>query len=142
MLRTWLALACLALAGTSCSDTGASCTEVGCSNEAVVTYPPGLLSGPYNLTLQGSGESETYACGDPQTAAELPPEVDCNAAGFELTDSDFGARSTVTVTITDMDQNEIAGPVEVVLQAVETVQPNGPDCEPTCFVRNGRLMTN
>jgi len=140
MLRTWLALACLALGGTSCSDTGASCTEVGCSNEAVVTYPGGLVSGPYNLTLQNSGQSETYACNDPQTAAELPPEVDCNAGGFELADSEFGARSTVTVTITDPDENVIAGPTEVVLQAVETLQPNGPDCEPSCVIRHGRLM--
>ena len=142
MLRTWLALASLVLGGTSCSDTAASCTEVGCSNEAVVTYPGGLVAGPYNLTLRNGGQSETYACGDPQTAAELPPEVDCNAGGFELTDSEFGARSTVTVTITDPDEDVIAGPVEVVLQAVETLQPNGPDCEPTCVVRNGRLITN
>jgi len=142
MLRFWLAFACLALGGTSCSDTGASCTEVGCSNEAVVTFPGGLVSGPYNLTLQNSGGSETYACNDPQTAAELPPEVDCNAGGFELTDSDFGSRSTVTVTLTDADENLIAGPAEVVLQAVETLQPNGPDCDPTCVIRNGRLLVN
>lgn len=142
MVRTWLALACLALGGISCSAAGGSCTEVGCSNEAVVTYPGGLVSGPYNLTLQNGGGSETYVCNDPQTAAELPPEVDCNGSGFELTDSDFGSRSTVTVTITDLDENVLAGPAEVVLQAVETLQPNGPDCEPTCVVRNGRLIVN
>lgn len=143
MLRTWFALACIVLSGASCSDAGGgSCTEVGCTNEAVVTFPGGLVSGPYNLTLQNGGQSETYGCNDPQTAAELPAEVDCNGAGFELTNSDFGVRSTVTVTITDVDENPIAGPIEVVLEAVETVQPNGPDCDPTCFVRNGRLIVN
>ncbi len=139
MLRTFAALACLTVIASSCSDT-ASCTEVDCNNEAVVTYPAGLVSGPYNLTLQTGGDMETYACNDPQTAADLPPEVDCDGAGFELTDSPFGLRSTVTVTLTDPDENLIAGPLEVVLQAVETVQPNGPDCEPTCVIRNGRLM--
>ena len=138
MLRPLAALACLSLFVPSCAGADA-CTEVGCTNEAVVTYPTGLVSGPYNLTLRNGSDMETYACNDPQTAADLPPEVDCDAAGFELVDSPYGLRSTVTVTITDADENLIAGPVEVILQAVETVQPNGPDCEPTCFIRNGRL---
>ncbi len=139
MLRSFATMACLALFASSCDDS-AACTEVDCNNEAVVTYPAGLVSGPYNLTLSVGGDSETYACNDPQTAAELPPEIDCDGAGFELTDSPFGLRSTVMVTITDADENLIAGPTEVVLQAVETVQPNGPDCEPTCVIRNGRVL--
>ncbi len=117
------------------------CTEVGCSNEAVVTFPSGLVRGPFTLTLSQGSEMESYACNDPQTAAELPPEVvRCDAAGFELIDSSFAARSSVTVTLADPDGNLIAGPTEVVLSSVETLQPNGPDCEPTCIIRNGRLI--
>ena len=138
MLRPLAALACLNLFVPSCVSTDA-CTDVGCSNEAVVTFPTGLVSGPYNLTLRQGSDMETYACNDPQTAADLPPEVECDGGGFELVDSPFGLRSAVTVTITDPDETLIAGPVEVLLQAVDTVQPNGPDCEPTCVIRNGRL---
>ena len=138
MLRPLAALACLALFVPSCDGTSA-CSEADCNNEAVVTFPAGLVSGPYNLTLSNGSDTETFACNDPQTAAELPPEIDCNSSGFELTDSDFGLRSTVTITITDPDEELIAGPTEVVLQAVETLTPNGPDCDPTCIIRNGRL---
>jgi hypothetical protein len=139
MLRLAAALSCALLCASSCSASGGGCTEIDCNNEAVVTYPAGLVSGPYSLTLRNGSDMETFACNDPQTAAELPPEIRCNASGFELTDSPLGARSTVTVTIVDDEDNLVVGPVEVILQAVETVTPNGPDCEPTCFVRNGRL---
>ena len=138
MLRPYAALACLCLLVTSCADTGA-CTEIDCTNEAVVTFPGGLVSGPYTLTLSNGSESESFACNDPDTFTDLPPEVECNSGGFELFDSPFGLRSSVTVTITDADENLLPGPTNVVLQAVETVQPNGPDCEPTCVIRNGRL---
>lgn len=138
MLRPLAALACLCLCVPSCAGADA-CTEADCNNEAVVTYPAALVSGPYNLTLRNGSEMETFACNDPQTAAELPPEIDCDADGFELVDSPFGLRSTVTVTITDADENLIAGPTEVRLNAVDEVQPNGPDCEPTCIIRNGAL---
>lgn len=140
MLRLAATLTCLLLCSSSCAGGDGTCTDAGCANEAVVTYPAGLVSGPYTLTLRNGGDTETYACNDPQTAADLPADITCNASGFELVDSPFGIRSTVTVTITDDEENLIAGPTEVVLQAVETVQPNGPDCEPTCFIRNGRLM--
>ncbi len=139
MLRPLLCLALLMTPG--CAAGGLECTEVDCNNEAVVTYPSGLVSGPYSLTLSQGGEMETFACNDPETAADLPAEVTrCDASGFELIDSRFGVRSTVTVTLADPDGNLIAGPTEVVLSAVETLQPNGPDCEPTCIIRNGRFM--
>ncbi len=137
MLRL-LAAASVSLLLVSCDDS-AACTEVGCENEAVVTLPAGLVAGPYELTLSNGSDSETYICNDQTRAPENPEGVSCDAAGFELIGSVFAARSSVFVTIVDEAGDVLVERNEVTLQAVETVQPNGPDCEPTCVVRNGRL---
>ncbi|MEM6292962.1 MAG: hypothetical protein AAGA54_16930 [Myxococcota bacterium] len=138
MLRL-LAVASVSLLLVSCDDTTA-CTEVGCENEAVVTFPAGLITGPYELTLSNGSQMETYICNDQSRAPENPEGVSCDAAGFELVGSVFAARSSVFVTIISETGDALLERREVTLQAVETVQPNGPDCEPTCVVRNGRVQ--
>lgn len=143
MTRAWirsaLLLPMLSVAPWGCGGDNA-CTLVGCDNEAVVTFPAGIVSGPYMLLLNNGSDQAEYGCVDPSIAAENPQGVTCNETGFQLVGTPFAARSSVSVTLATVDGDVIAGPIDVTLQAIETVQPNGPDCEPTCVIRNGRLM--
>jgi hypothetical protein len=124
--------------------TSSECTEVDCNDEAVVTYPAGLVSGAYDLILASEGAMLGARCLDP-TAPETmdnPSGVSCDAMGFELTgDEALANRRTVQVTIIDVMSGEtLAEGVEVILNAVDEDQPNGPGCPPTCYIRNGRLL--
>ncbi len=137
MIRRVCALVAALLPG--CGDSE-SCTEIDCDDEAVVTYPTGLVEGAYELTLSNGGTTETFFCNDPERTPENPPGISCDQNGFTLDGSDFAARSSVTVTIVDENEDVVVERSEVTLQAIETLQPNGPGCDPTCVIRNGRLL--
>lgn len=128
-------------AALSCSSS--DCTELDCDHEAVVTFPAGLVSGPYNLTLSTGGASQTARCNDP-TAPETndnPEGLRCDLAGFTLEGHSFANERTLRVTIDNVaDSMILAEDVEVRLEAVEELYPNGEDCDPICFVRNGQLL--
>lgn len=136
----WAAVCGVVLA-TGCAGSG-QCTEATCEHEAVVTYPAGLLSGPYDLTLSFAGLPElTSRCSDPGAPelADNPEGVTCDLAGFQLTGEIAGQR-TVSVQLLDVPSGEvIVAGSEVRLEAVGESRPNGPDCDPVCFVRNGSL---
>jgi len=107
-----------------------------------VTFPAGLLTAPYDLTLTpADGPPLSARCSDPG-APELADNAEgltCSATGFELVGDAARSRS-VRVTVTDADTGDVLiDGVEVRLDAVDEVQPNGPGCPPTCFVRNGQL---
>ncbi len=127
----------------SCGGT-AACTEAGCDHQAVVTYPSGLVTAAYDLTLSfASGPALSARCADPGAPelADNPEEVSCDLAGFELLGEPAGQR-TVSVQITDTASGDaILAGVEVRLEAVDELRPNGPGCEPVCFVRNGQVST-
>lgn len=124
-----------------CSGSG-QCTEATCEHEAVVTYPAALLTGPYDLTLSFPGlPTLTSRCADPGAPelADNPEGVTCDLAGFQLS-GDIAGQRTVSVQLVDvaLDEVIVAGS-EVRLEAVGESRPNGPDCDPVCFVRNGSL---
>lgn len=133
------ALGVLVLLGGCASD---DCTELGCDNEATVTYPAGFVDGPYDLVLEGEFGSLQARCNDPTSpeAADNPPEVECDAASFRLVGHDLANARTLRVTIIDDVGNELAAGREVILNVVEESQPNGEGCPPICFVRTGRLL--
>lgn len=121
-----------------------ACTQLGCESEAVVTYAidlfPGEISGPYELVLEGEGETATARCLDPAApeTADNPAGLSCDAQGFSLVGHPLANERELVVTIALLETDEtVTGPVR--LEAVEEVTPNGPDCPPLCVVRNGQL---
>ena len=119
-----------------------SCTEAGCDHMATVTLPSGALSGAYDLLLEFEGMDTLSArCSDPAApeTADNPEGLACDGNTFTLEGTEAAAR-TVFVTITDPDTGDVLIPrTEVRLEAVDELRPNGPDCPPVCFVRNGDL---
>ncbi len=124
---------------TSCvGDT--ACTEVACEHEAVVTFPPGLVQGAYELRLDGSSQTAAARCVDPGNAGDNPEGLTCDANGFSLVGHPLANDREITVTITPDDGDGVVASVR--LEAVDEITPNGPDCPPICFVRNGQVRAN
>lgn len=126
-----------------CGAGSGACTEVGCEHEAVVTFPPALVEGPYDLVLRGEAETATARCADPGApeTADNPAGLTCDLSGFTLTGHPLANVRSVFVTVVRVEDGEmLVDDVEVRLDAVGMEQPNGPDCEPVCFIRNGQLL--
>jgi len=127
----------------SCTSGGTDCTDIGCESEAIVTFPPSLVSGAYDLVLEGEGETATARCLDPSApeTADNPEGLTCNAQGFTLEGHPLANERELVVTIIPSVDGEPGDPVSesVRLDAVEEITPNGPDCPPLCVVRNGQL---
>jgi hypothetical protein len=141
MARMVLALSLLAL--TSCVSGGGDCTEIGCESETKVAYNGFSVTGPYDLTL-GLGEQVTVRCNDDDSMEALgnPEYVTCDNGGFEILGEE-GNRTSITVTIVDIDLNEAVVANALVQLSVEpngVIEPNGPDCEPVCYVRFGAVV--
>lgn len=119
-----------------------ACTELGCESEAIVTFPAGLVSGAYDLVLEGEGPTVAARCLDPSApeTAENPEGLECDAGGFQL-HGDLANQRELVVTVIPYVDGEPGEPVTdtVRLDAVEEITPNGPDCPPLCVVRNGQL---
>lgn len=119
-----------------------ACTELGCESEAIVTFPAGLVSGAYDLVLEGEGPTVTARCLDPSApeTAENPEGLECDASGFRLHGELANARELVVTVIPYVDGepgDAVSEPVR--LDAIDEITPNGPDCPPLCVVRNGQL---
>lgn len=130
------------LAAPACT-AGLECTQVGCEHEAVATYPSGLVSGPYDLYLDGQTDMIVARCNDPSApeAAENPEGLTCDSGGFMLVGHPLANERSVRLTIIDpMTEEVLVENVEVFLDAVDEIRPNGPDCPPVCYVRNGALI--
>lgn len=120
-----------------------ACTEIACSDTSVVSLPPGLVDGPYDLEITGTGTTLRARCLQPAApeAASNSPELDCDASTFEFTAPAGTSVREIQVTIVDVDtEATLAAAVTVALDAVAEDTPNGPDCPPICFVRNGALV--
>lgn len=126
-----------------CAGGGSDCTTLDCTSEAIVTYPPGLVAGAYDLVLEGEGETVTVRCLDPGApeTADNPPGIRCDAQGFALDGHPLANEREILVTVVPYVEGEpgepVGGPVR--LEAIEEITPNGPDCPPLCVVRNGQL---
>lgn len=136
----WAAAVTIVSVSWSCVDD--SCTLIACNDVSVVSLPPGLVEGPYDLEVV-VGESTLRArCLQPASpeAAENSPELDCDTTTFEITAEPGTSVREIQVTIIDVDTEEtLAAAINVALDAVGEETPNGPDCPPVCFVRNGAL---
>ncbi|MBK8719943.1 MAG: hypothetical protein IPN32_35295 [Deltaproteobacteria bacterium] len=133
--------AVIAALGPACA--GDTCTLLGCDDDTIITYPPGLVDGAYDLDVVGASTSYHARCLGPVPPGGTPnsPELSCDAEGFELMVGAATSDRTLRVTITDVDsETELAVDVEVAADAVDEFAPNGPDCAPVCIVRNGALM--
>jgi hypothetical protein len=121
-----------------CVGTSA-CTELGCSSEALVTFPAGLVSGAYDLVLEGETETVTARCLDPAApeTVDNPPELRCDAQGFMLDGHPLANERELVVTVIPDEGEMVSEPVR--LEAIMEITPNGPDCPPTCVERQGQL---
>jgi len=140
--RWWvLGIALSGVCLTGCADTE-TCTLAGCSHEASVTYSSGLVMGPYDLRLEPEGEDPLVArCSDPGApeAVDNPYGLSCHSTGFLLQRA-AAAAPTMRITITYPESGSVVvDAVEVQLETVEELRPNGPDCGPVCLVREGTL---
>lgn len=143
LVPSLLVLTLVATTETSGCTTGLECTEAGCEHEAIVTYPPGLVSGPYDLVLQGDTETLMARCNDPSApeAEQNPPELTCDSNGFTLIGGPLANERSVRLTLIDVQSEEArVADIEVFLDAVDEVYPNGPDCPPVCYIRNGQVL--
>lgn len=135
-------LALLALPLLPACTSASGCTEIGCNSEAIVTFSPNLVSGSYDLVIEGDEAMATARCSDPSApeTADNPEGLTCNGQGFTLDGHPLADEREVTVTVIPSDGSD---PVEglVRLEAIEERTPNGPDCPPICVVRNGLLST-
>jgi hypothetical protein len=139
-MTRWFFAVALVSASWSCVED--SCTEIACSDASVVSLPPGLIAGPYDLEVTAGDATLRARCLQPASpeAAENAPELDCDASTFEITAPAGTSVREIQVTIIDVDTAEtLAAAVTVALDAVGEETPNGPDCPPVCFVRNGAL---
>lgn len=137
-------VASLAWLVSGCTS-GTACTDAGCESEATVTFPAGLVSGAYDLVLEGEGETVTARCLDPSAPETLenPEGLTCDAQGFVLLGHPLANERELVVTVLPYMEGEPGDPVSetVRLDAIEEVTPNGPDCPPICVIRNGQLRT-
>ncbi len=108
-----------------------------------MTFPPGLVAGAYDLLLTSDLGTLTARCGDPGApeAVSNPPELTCDANGLQLDGHVLASARELNVTITQVsDDAVVADAVLVTLDVAEENTPNGPDCPPTCYIRNGQLL--
>ncbi len=120
-----------------------ACSEITCGDRSVVTFPPGLIEGPYDLVITGPATTLQARCLQPAApeAAENSPELKCDASSFEVTVEPGLSVRELGVTIIDVDSEvTLVAAVTVPVDAVDEETPNGPDCPPICFVRNGALI--
>lgn len=131
--------AALTLALASGCTYGA-CTEVACESELSVDYGNIVVNEPYALTLVLGGETISVTCLSDNPDDEPVPEfLDCDAGGFEIT-GERADNTTVSVAVVPLSTGEAVIPNALVTLTVqEVLQPNGPDCDPTCYRRTGSV---
>lgn len=136
-LAALLTLPLLASSG-SCVGSGV-CTEIGCSSVAEVSFGSRTLAEPYTLSIAPNGTSVTALClGEPDDEPQPPAWLTCDGEGFTITGSEADLLTLVSVTVVPVASGEPTIANELVsLDTLEVDQPNGPDCEPTCYVRAG-----
>jgi hypothetical protein len=138
-LRRGALVVALAALVPGCAGSSSACTELGCTFEAIVTFPPNLVAGAYDLVLEGETETATARCLDPGApeTADNPEGLRCDAQGFSLDGHPLAIERELVVTVIPDEGEEVSQAVR--LDAIEEITPNGPDCPPLCVVRNGQL---
>lgn len=134
-----LALACVG--GSACAGSEA-CTELGCTSTVRVDYDA-PISEPYLLYVTVGERDDMIRCNDDGSleSQDNPDWIDCDPRGFEYEGEEANENSVlITIQLLDADETVLVGNELVNLPASEDlIQPNGPDCDPTCVERRGQV---
>lgn len=155
---------CLALVLAGCSakpaphpagpGPGKVCTELGCKSgldiELVRSTP--WPQGSYRITLRLDGKSASCEGKLPLEPCERGPTFHCSDASLSIAESgcalppDQHAIGGLSSTVTEASKASLVIEHQGALQATaqltpafQTVQPNGPGCEPVCQSASMRL---
>ncbi len=137
------ALVSLAAGLSGCAGT--ECSQLDCSDHAIVSLPLDLVDGAYDLVVESEHGTLVARClqAPPPEGPANSPELSCTATEFEIDEGDVASAREIRVTITDVDTGEVlAEAVDVTLEVAMEITPNGPDCEPICYERNGQLLVD
>jgi hypothetical protein len=120
--------------------SGDDCTELGCDNDASITFSGGRVDVAYDLVVETDGGTFMARCSDPGSpdVANNDPEVQCSATGFTL-EGAAALGHSLRVTILPVEMDPVVEGAEVLLSVVDERHPNGEDCPPTCYSRAGQL---
>jgi hypothetical protein len=132
------------LAGVACteSDPGTICTLIGCSDAVTVSLDPPIAS-PYRVRAAfPAGQEVAFLCTGAGVSEQVGAGVaivTCDPGRFTITcaqANSFCSASPVTVEVRRADAALRTGRLT---PAYQTVQPNGPRCDPTCTVGTATL---
>lgn len=136
------ALIALPAVAASCDGLGTACTEIGCDDgiTLTVTSASGLTAGVYSISIAISGQGESASCTVTVNSAAQVTDTTCDLV--DNTASSFTvvlhtAPETLTLTL-DRDGTELGK--QDFMPAYKAFQPNGPDCEPTCFQADASMQ--
>ncbi|MBE7485667.1 MAG: hypothetical protein HS104_37565 [Polyangiaceae bacterium] len=133
---------------------GKVCTEMGCQSglDIELVRPTGWPPGSYRITLRVDGKSASCEGKLPLEPCERGPTFHCNDASLSIAESgcalaaDQHAIGGLTSTVTEASKASLVIEHQGALQATaqltpafQTVQPNGPGCEPVCQSASMRL---
>jgi hypothetical protein len=124
----------------ACLDGGA-CTEIACESVATVSYGSMVVNEPYTLIINPDGVQIAVIClGEPSDEPQPPEWLRCDADGFTITGSQADLLTAISVTVVPVATEEaVIASALVILSTDEVNEPNGPDCEPTCYTRSGAV---
>jgi len=125
-----------------------ACTQIGCVNGFRISLDPGsdMAAGAYRFEVDIDGALTTCEGNLPLAACEAGPSITCSSDAVSIGESGcamepasqgFGEvlfanpRNPKAVKLTVSRDGEVIGAGEFTPE-YERVQPNGPDCEPTC----------
>jgi hypothetical protein len=132
MLLSSLAL-CFASSGCGDGDGDRSCTLIGCSDGLTVELQPNIPS-TYDVQLVLDGAEGAFTCTQREEggwqvtnqSGETPVQG-CTGRGIEIVDA-TPASVQIAVAAQDLDWT---GSINAEPE-YEALQPNGPECDPTC----------
>ncbi|MBK9002068.1 MAG: hypothetical protein IPM35_40600 [Myxococcales bacterium] len=155
---------CFALVLVGCNASSAApaagqapgkvCTEMGCQSglDIELVRPTGWPPGSYRITLRIDDESASCEGKLPLEPCERGPTFHCSDASLSIAESgcalpaDQHAIGGLTSTVTEASKASLVIEHQGALQATaqltpafQTVQPNGPGCEPVCQSASMRL---
>lgn len=138
MSRTFSSSLALALVATQLHCSAGDCTLIGCESKLSVDYGDDVVNEPYTLTINPDGAPISVVClSDDPDADPLPEWLECDAGGFEIT-GELAENTTISVSVVPLSTGEALIPSALVpLTVDDTLEPNGPDCGPVCYVRSG-----
>lgn len=124
----------LALGSLGCTGASRGCTDIGCLDGVTAVFSPPLAI-PDEVTIVLTGDVE-LSCTQSSTT-NLGP---CADQGVSFSRNVYGELTTLTLyrlhpnslTVEILAGNDRLLESTTTTIRYETVQPNGPDCEPTC----------